>query len=1397
MEDRRRLMQRALRRIRELEQELAAARAQRREPIAIVGMACRLPGGVTTPDEYWQLLVDGTDAIRPFPPDRMRSGQDAAALYGGFVDGIDQFDASLFGITPREARCMDPQQRVLLETAWRALEDAGEPPSGLAGSSTGVFVGITTNEYSRVIGEVAPDAADVYVATGNALNAAAGRVSFALGFHGPSMAIDTACSSSLVAIHTACRSLRAGECDLALAGGVNLVLRPDHGQLFSNWGMMARDGRCKTFDAAADGFVRSDGCGVLVLRRWSDARSRGHRVLAAILGSSVNQDGRSSGLTVPNGRAQQALIRQALSDAGVTAEDIDYVEAHGTGTSLGDPIEMEALAHALGTGRSPDRPLLVGSVKTNIGHAESASGVAGLMKVVLALQHGIIPAHLHFKDPSPNIPWDLAPLKVVTSATAWPARADRRRLAGVSSFGFSGTNAHVIVGTMDANADDGRAVPERQPLAPTPFHRERYWVDTSARRQDPDRNPPDAHGHALLGRQLALAAQPAMCVWEAELTLDRVPYVADHRVRHQAVFPATAYAELAFAAAADRFGWHPLALTDLDFQHALVLTAEARIVLQVFLEGSAEEFAFAVHGRRSDRGSGRFVLHAAGRGRRLSEAEIADAARYRFADCRARCTTVVAGETFYRLMCARGNDWGPTFQGTRELYVGVDEACARVEPPASIADDLPRSFFHPAVADACGHVLVAAAEGSALDKRSGALVGRSIEEIRLYRPARGRLFHAWAVQRAGADGPHQIRGDIRVFDAEGELVSEALGATLYFPGGGRGSASSAEHSCYVVGWEEARIAASATTLAAGPVVILDEDAAHGRMLVASLRREGLSAEQIRVAADGSLRLLSRDEADSIVATCDAEQGAGGHIVYVCEPRREDAVDVDAFERVVVTRCGSVLHVAQALSARSPAVPTRLWVVTRQAQSLSGEVPDPSQAPLWGLGRSLAAECGTAWGGLIDIEPSTPAAELAIALRGFLGLPRGEDQWAYRAGWYVPRLTRMPPTSEEAVRIETDGAYLITGGLGGLGLVVAQWLASRGVRQLILVGRRGLPTRDGWSHLEDPELAHAVDVVRRLEDSGISVRIEAADVGVAADVARVLASSREAGTRLLGIVHTAGEMQYEALPAQSVDSFRRVFAGKLRGAWLLDRAREPDIRHFVLFSSASSILSSPFVGAYAAANACLDAMAAGRGPNGRRMLSVNWGAWAEVGMVARFDGPETRRGELSRRLSPAEAIAALERALASGFPQVVVLPTDWEEWRRQYGTTGAAPLLSGLMAPIDQPSPASERSDAMLPPATGHQVTERLREQFARVMGLRADAVDERRSLVAMGLDSMMAVEVRALFETHLGVTIPLMRFLEGATIADIAADVEALVGHATDQGSPPPRQLFAVEEGEI
>lgn len=450
------LLKRSFKVIKQLEGQVAALRQSMHEPIAIIGMGCRFPGGVNNPSKLWEVISEGRDGIIEVPPSRW----DVDAFYdpnkeapgkmytrkGGFLQQpVDLFDAGFFNISPREANDMDPQQRLSLEVAWEALEDAGINPGALKNSLTGVFMGICFNDYGHLITQSSHlEAVDHYYSTGNHYSVLSGRIAYFFGFTGPAISLDTACSSSLVSIDEACQQLRQQRCHLALAGGVNLMLSPEPMINFCKSGMIAADGYCKTFDAKADGYSRGEGCGIIVLKRLSDALVQHDRIYAVIRGAAVNQDGASSGLTVPNGRAQKAVIEAALLEAQVNPTEIHYVEVHGTGTALGDPVEVKALSEVYGKHRSSDNALVLGSLKTNLGHTEAAAGVASVIKVVLSLQHEYIPKHCHFSELNPHIDLQSFHAKIPIEGEEWK-KGEQPRLAGISSFGFSGTNAHLIL----------------------------------------------------------------------------------------------------------------------------------------------------------------------------------------------------------------------------------------------------------------------------------------------------------------------------------------------------------------------------------------------------------------------------------------------------------------------------------------------------------------------------------------------------------------------------------------------------------------------------------------------------------------------------------------------------------------------------------------------------------------------------------------------------------------------------------------------------------------------------------------------------------------------------------------------------------------------------------------
>lgn len=1853
--DRRALLRNALEALEKMQRKLEAVQQARREPIAVVGMSCRLPGGVATPEDYWDLLSRGGDAIQRVPADRWDASQyyDADpsapgrihAPFGGFLDNIDEFDAGFFGISRREAESMDPQQRLLLEVSWEAIERAGIDASRLRGSKTGVFVGVTTTDYSRLLLGQDPALLDAYTATGTALNVAAGRLAFFFGLNGPAMAIDTACSSSLVAIHLACQSLRSGEADMALAGGVNVLLSPEPFICFAKWGMMAPDGRCKTFDEAADGFVRGEGCGMLVLKRLSDAVSSGDLILAVIRGSAVNQDGASSGLTVPNGLAQQVVVSEALKAADMSPQEISYVEAHGTGTRLGDPIELEALAKVLGPGRTSDNPLRVGAVKTNIGHLESASGVAGLMKVILALNHKTIPPHLHFRKLNPQTHLGDMPLEICTEPTPWSRNAGTLA-AGVSSFGFSGTNAHIVVtearepevrgvqdrsceaiclaarsrsaleqkvrdfiGFLDKEPDSsladiswsvtagrkhfphrlalaaedrgsvrdkltgwlegkhpdavfykessggqakraaflftgqgaqyagmGKSLYETQPvfhdaidrcagilerfldrplqtilfaegshvrqidetlyaqpalfaveyalvemlrawgiepamvmghsvgeylaawvagvfsledglrlvttrsrlvaqktergtmaavyagievimpaiapfaaeisiaavngpqnvvisgrsstmegvlaglaeqdiryrrlsvshafhsplmdpvldafykaasdldfssplipmisnidskrlppgavpdaaywrrhmrapvqfdasihalageacecwleigpnptllamarqlepgieadLLPTlrrdqpdwtqlteamvalyvrgwnidwqsfhagrprrpvqlptyPFEREAFWVDVQERAPKPDSllEQKKRHAHPLLGFRMDLPGQAGVIVWESTLDIKSCSFLLDHRVQETAIMPATGYLEMALSAAAELKNDEVFVLRDVSFHKPLRLDETVQPVLQLWMrQGENGSFGVQVFSRMAapdvaEVESRHWTLHMSGTlvG---SEEVTSDRAGMKMDldNLRSRCTEEISGTDFYATQNGRGNQWGLCFQGVEALWCGDGEALSRVYIPLELMAGLDDYRMHPAVADFCGHVLVATlpTPSSGLWRHHPTV--DSLSEFRVYGPLRSRKLWAHAqLPRDGQKAENVLKGDVRVFDENGVLLAESLGMQLgCIENNPPTEAGIVRSWMYEVCWvpQTVNVTESASDLHGCNWAVFADVQGIGDELCGQIEACGGTCVRVlpgkQFGQDSELQWRVRpdnplDFQRCLKGICKDSEGLLSKVVYLwnLDAPKTDELTADNLRQWQLLGCGSLLHLVQALNQIEEAKTVKVYLVTAGAQFSLNQVASFSlaQVPLWGLGRTVAAEHTQLWGGLLDLDPAESPQNCARQLLKSISTGGAEDQMMFRKG--NPLVARLQPlkipipdSDLRPLTIRRDGSYLITGGVGGIGCETARWLGRNGARHVILIGRTPLPDRESWDQARPGTLlSRRIERIRSLEHTGLEVEYLSNDAGdkkVYEELHLRISQGRIPEVR--GIVHAAGVMQYEALLGQSAARMFEVMQAKVIGGWLLHKEfLNQALDFFILFSSASSLLDSPFMGAYSAANTFLDALARYRRLIGLPALSVSWGTWSQTGMAVDLAQAESRSalkgvGTISNR----EGIEALELLLKSNTVHAGVMPIDWELWRRTYPVFSSTPYLEKLMGgmkTVHLVGEIEDRGKTAGTVTTGITLLERLqrasageqkdilfacvRDNVVKVLKIdTAQPPNIHQVFSEIGMDSLMAVELNNRLQIDLGHLLPPTLAFEYPTIDSLTA----------------------------
>jgi 3-oxoacyl-(acyl-carrier-protein) synthase/short-subunit dehydrogenase len=1272
--------------IRRLRAQVADAAA----PVAVIGAGCRIHGGANSPEEFWQLLLDGRDLMVETPRERWDPAAWPMETHrGGYLEDLAMFDPGFFGISDREARGMDPQQRLLLETAWEALESAAQAPSRLENSRTGVFFALNNNEYFQMAMEGDPARLDPYSISGGVHSTGAGRVAYLLGLRGPAMSVDTACSSSLTAAHLAVQSLRTRECTMALAGGVHLTLRPHLTVGLSRLRMMAPDGRCKVFDESADGFVQGEGCVVMVMKLLADAVRDGDPILAVIRGSAINQDGRSSGLTAPSGPAQEDVIRAAVTQSGVDPSRVGFVEAHGTGTALGDPLEARALSAVYCAEPRPER-LWLGAMKSAFGHLGPASGLAGLLKLVWCLRTGELPPNLHVRKRSPHIDWDGAQLALPLTRTAWSS--EEPRVGGVSSFGFSGTNVHMVV-------EEYRAMPEAT--------EGEHVLCFSARNADALRE--------LTARYTAYL-ETTEDAWAA------ICYTAgagrDHGAHRIAV-----RAESARQAA--------MKLRSGECLGGIVSSHPApKLCWIVSDESDAERWAAA--GFEPDAVQGPLAVaerFGAPRVERAPEGsvivdcrEAVDAARLYVAGFTGNWGTPARKVRLPNSVFQRRRFWA--FDDLWEIgdsYLSEHRiGNAAVLPGAwFVARGLERAeairnvaFQRRVKLDSAVTIEAHEVSGRWIFRSGGEVASLEVGE----KSAVGR---AWTVSAAvvATRDEHVARAD-------------SLGVQIgpVFRGVAEIRSGDGEYFARIV----------------RPVGLIEDGPWHPAVLDACLQLCGYLAEGtwIPAAIDGVTAFAPApdefwcraelvESGDGVMRANVTCQGADGRPLLAIEGavfRRERrdwfyAIEWEASE------------IAGPRSATKPLVVEGERSVAELQTLLRGI---EGAREVWFVAEGASAEW---WGLCSTIGPENPGLCVRRAEGPsehwceLLERESAEDEFVWRDGkWQSPRL--KPIAVDGEWRPRGDGSYLITGGTGGIGMSAAESLLARGAQRVVLASRRPprTPLPSGMEWVE-------------------------ADVSREADVARAIAACGD----LRGVFHAAGVVRDGLFARMSADDWRAVMGPKLDGARHLDRlTRRMDLDCFVLFSSISAYMGAAGQANYAAANAGLDAVAESRCAAGLPALSVNWGAWGEVGMAAAMGETGARRLEQLgiEAMSPGQACDALWRAMASGHSQITVMPpVKWERLIAKLYPHGTPSRLRGF----------AREGASVAAAAAGENggVVERVQRIAAGIMG---SAPELDRPLLSAGFDSLMAMEMRAALSKSLGVNVPVSRFLTGATIRELAAE---------------------------
>lgn len=1291
------------------------------DEMAIVGMSCRYPKAENL-EGFWKVCVEGVDAISEVPierwdmanfydPDPLAKGK-IYSKWGGFLEKIDQFDASFFGISPREAIHIDPRQRLALEVSWEALCDAGIEPSSLKGSNAGVFIATLSDDYGKLVFSN-PDLVEAYSGSGTAHSMVANRLSYFYDLSGPSLAVDTACSGSLVALHLAAQSLKSNETNIAIVGGVNLLLSPDSTIFFSRAQALSKVGRCQTFDALADGFVRSEGVGIVVLKRLSDALLANDRIYSVIKGSAVNQDGRTNGTMAPNPKAQEAVLRQAYKQAKISPGQVQYVELHGTGTKIGDPIEAEALASVLKEGRSANDKCFVGSVKTNIGHTEAASGIAGVIKTSLAIFHKKIPKNLHFKEPNPFIPMESYPFTVITSSQPWPSESVEL-IAGVSSFGFGGTNAHVVLGSAPKSAKT-EIVSLPMPI----WNKKHFWVNSNKNKAS-----------SLLDNYINPVKVPFLHLWT--VNIPKYSLFNEHQIANEAVFPGAGYLEIVLEAVSQRNLPFPVQVQNVRFLKKLMFLQESGIQFSITEE--SKETRFEIHSSKANYACG------------VISYDLLELPHRDVEIIFSKVKSHLSAKEHYQKMLEQGLGYGPSFQAIKEIHLGNSFVIAKIDRPAThewtICIDALFQLTAVLKSDKGKEKLHLPVEVEKIDfyesLNSPWILGYVYDEdlkgtlhthLELLDPNTGKILvkvtslHLIEISKKSASYDFTSQISKQKFQLESHLFfSERFQSKKLYE----------KETVYSLSWEK--------------IINLNKipfSAGQTRWLIIG-PKEKVSGEIIS--------LLKMQKAD-VIQVEDFLNLESCHLDFSAQKWNIIAFINEQFTQIV--------KLTQICLA-SPIFHT-LCFVTRGAQSIKGEfltIPSCEMSLAWGFGRAaMHIEHPSLHGKLIDLDPS--AEDPLYEAKQILNMwTHSEDQIACRQGvYYLPRLRSVSFSSSYELSFDRDSSYLIVGGLGALGLSVADWMYTQGARQIILTGLHLMPDRNLWEDISDQHPRYqAIKAILRLESLGCQIETYSTDSSQLPSLENLLQERKRGNLPpIRGIMYAAGFINDASITTITEEHIESVLSSKTKGAKNLYLVFKNEPLDFIIFfSSFASIL--PLIGQsiYAAANAFLDSFIHFLRGQNIPAFSMNWGP-VQIGMASLLEDQDLhiKRGVIP--VNPALCWEALGQALQNDYSSLAVACVDWSQ---VYQSRAYCPPMIRELIPIEILSENTQSAAV--------SVLELLKQSASSVLQIELGDIDSQRSLTHMGLDSLMATELKNLLGAKHGLKVTISDLLKEMTLIQLS-----------------------------